>query len=47
MIAAWINLAYVGLGSKAMEWFALDEPPTVWIGFVLSMVVLALVMRKG
>lgn len=47
MIAAWINLAYVGLGGKAMEWFALDEPPTVWIGFVLSMVVLALVMRKG
>lgn len=47
MIAAWINLAYVGLGSKAMEWFALDESPTVWIGFVLSMVVLALVMRKG
>ena len=30
-----------------MEWFALDQPPTVWIGFVLSMVVLALVMRKG
>ena len=47
MIAAWINLAYVGLGSKAMEWSALDQPPTVWIGFVLSMVVLALVMRKG
>jgi hypothetical protein len=30
-----------------MEWFALDEEPSVWISFVLSMGVLTLIMRKG
>lgn len=47
MAAAWINLAFVGLGEKLMEWLALENPPSVWISFVFSMAVLALVMRKG
>lgn len=47
LLAAYINLAWVGLGEKMMQWFSLAEEPTVWIGFVLSMLVLALVMRKG
>jgi predicted small integral membrane protein len=47
MAAAWINLAWVGLGEKLAEWFHLDQPPSVWISFVLSMAVLALLMRKG
>lgn len=47
MLAAWINLAFVGLGETLMEWFSLDEPPSVWISFVVSMAMLALVMRKG
>lgn len=47
MCAAWINLAFVGLGEAFTEWFALDEPPSVWISFVASMLVLVLVMRKG
>lgn len=45
--AAYINLAFVGLGEKFMQWFSLSEEPSVWIGFALSMAVLALVMRKG
>lgn len=47
MAAAWINLAFVGLGEKLMEWLSLENPPSVWISFVFSMAVLALVMRKG
>ena len=47
MAAAWLNLALLGLGQKAVEWFSLDEPPSVWISFVLSMLLLAFIMRKG
>ena len=31
MAAAWVNLAFLGFGQKAVEWFSLDEPPSVWI----------------
>ncbi|ARP82226.1 hypothetical protein CAL12_16330 [Bordetella genomosp. 8] len=47
MCAAWVNLAFVGLGERFTAWFSLDEPPSVWISFVISMLVLALVLRKG
>lgn len=47
MAAAWVNLAFVGLGEKAVEWLSLDEPPSVWIGFAVSMLLLALIMKKG
>ena len=47
MLAAWINLAYVGLGEHFVTWFTLDQPPTLWLGFVISMVMLVVVMRKG
>lgn len=47
MAAAWLNLAFLGFGQKVVEWFSLDEPPSVWISFVLSMLLLAFIMRKG
>ncbi|MEN7526474.1 MULTISPECIES: DUF2160 domain-containing protein [unclassified Cupriavidus] len=47
MIAAWINLAWVGLGEKMQGWFGLAEAPSVWISAGISAVVLLLVMRKG
>ncbi|MDR3004329.1 MAG: DUF2160 domain-containing protein [Acidovorax sp.] len=47
LLAAYINLAWVGLGEKMVQWFALAEEPSVWISFGLSMLVLAIVMRKG
>jgi len=47
MVAAWVNLAFVGLGNQMMQWFSLNEEPSVWVGFALSMALLALVMRKG
>ncbi|GAB3185489.1 DUF2160 domain-containing protein [Hydrogenophaga aquatica] len=45
--AAYINLAFVGLSGWLTEWFALEEDPSVWYSFVLSMVWLVWVMRKG
>ena len=45
--AAYFNLAFVGLGGWFVEWFGLEQEPSLWIGFVISMLLLALVMRKG
>ncbi|MBS0390518.1 MAG: DUF2160 domain-containing protein [Proteobacteria bacterium] len=47
LTAAYINLAWVGLGEKMAQWFSLEAEPSVWISFVLSMAVLGFVMRKG
>ncbi len=47
LLAAYINLAWVGLGENMAQWFSLQEQPSVWISFVLSMLALAFVMRKG
>ncbi|WP_213953554.1 DUF2160 domain-containing protein [Variovorax sp. dw_954] len=47
LIAAYINLAFIGLAGKFQEWMQLEAEPSIWISFVLSMLVLALVMRKG
>ena len=47
LTAAYINLAFVGLGAKMAEWFQLEAEPSVWISFVASMLVLGLILRKG
>jgi predicted small integral membrane protein len=45
--AAYLNLAFVGFSERMIEWFGLEQEPSVWIGFVLSMALLALIMRRG
>ena len=45
--AAYLNLAFVGLSKKFMEWLSLAQEPSIWISFVLSMALLALIMRRG
>jgi len=45
--AAYINLAFIGLAGKFAAWFHLESEPSVWISFVISMAVLALIMRRG
>ncbi|MDP1899524.1 MAG: DUF2160 domain-containing protein [Rubrivivax sp.] len=47
LAAAYINLAFVGLARKLAEWFSLTQEPSVWISLVISMAVLALIMRRG
>jgi len=45
--AAYINLAFVGLSEKLMEWLSLEQEPSVWLSFVLSMIFVAVVLRNG
>ncbi len=45
--AAYVNLAFVGISGRLVEWWGLESEPSIWISFVLSMAVLGLVMRKG
>jgi predicted small integral membrane protein len=47
LTAAWLNLAFVGLSERMVVWFGLEQEPSVWIGFVVSMLVLGLILRKG
>jgi predicted small integral membrane protein len=45
--AAYVNLAFVGISARLMEWMNLETEPSIWISFVLSMALLGLVLRKG
>jgi predicted small integral membrane protein len=45
--AAYVNLGFVGLSGKLAALLGLEAEPSIWFGFVLSMLLLALVMRKG
>ncbi len=47
LLAAYVNLAWVGLSEKMVSWFSLESEPGVWFSFAISMVLLALVMKKG
>ncbi len=47
LAAAYVNLAFVGLSKKMIDWFSLAAEPSIWISFVVSMLVLALIMRRG
>jgi predicted small integral membrane protein len=45
--AAYVNLGFVGMSGKLTTWLGLESEPSIWISFVISMLVLAFVMRKG
>jgi predicted small integral membrane protein len=45
--AAYVNLAFVAVSEKMIAWFGLESEPSIWISFVVSMLLLGLVMRKG
>ena len=45
--AAYVNLIFVGISGKLAQWFNLSAEPSVWISFVLSMALLALILRRG
>jgi len=47
LAAAYLNLAFVAVSEKMIAWFGLEQEPSIWISFVLSMALLALVMRNG
>ena len=45
--AAYLNLAFIGLAGRFVTGFGLAQEPSIWVSFVASMGLLALVMRKG
>ena len=45
--AAYLNLAFVAVSEKMIDWFGLEQEPSIWISFVVSMLLLALVMKEG
>lgn len=47
LLAAYTNLAFVGISGWLAEWLSLESEPSIWFGFVISMGLLVLVMRKG
>lgn len=47
LTAAYINLLWVGISGWVGEKLGMSEDPSIWISFVVSMLALALVMRKG
>ena len=47
LAAAYINLAFVGVSEKIRLGLGLEQEPSVWISFIASLLVLALILRKG
>jgi predicted small integral membrane protein len=45
--AAYVNLAFVAVSEKMIVWFGLEQEPSIWISFVISMLLLGLILRKG
>jgi predicted small integral membrane protein len=45
--AAYVNLAFVGLSGKLGTLLGLENDPSIWFGFAISMLLLAFIMRKG
>ena len=45
--AAYVNLIFLGISGKLVQWFSLSAEPSVWISFVASMALLVLILRKG
>lgn len=47
LAAAYVNLTFVGVSGKLVEWFGLQSEPSIWISFGVSMALLVMIMRKG
>jgi predicted small integral membrane protein len=47
LAAAYVNLAFVAVSEKMIVWFGLESEPSIWISFIASMLLLALILRKG
>jgi predicted small integral membrane protein len=45
--AAYVNLGFAGLGGKITALIGLESEPSIWISFIASMLLMALIMRKG
>ena len=47
LAAAYVNLAFVGISGQLGQWLSLEQEPSIWISFVLSMLLVVVILRKG
>ena len=47
LAAAYVNLIFIGLSGKLAGWLDLQADASIWISFVVSMLLLVLILRKG
>ena len=47
LCAAYVNLGFVAISDRMVEWFGLEQEPSIWFSFVASMLLLAFIMRRG
>jgi predicted small integral membrane protein len=47
LMAAYVNLAFIGISKKLMQWLSLQQEPSIWLSFVASLLLLVLIMKKG
>lgn len=47
LVAAYINLVFLGMAETIAEWLSLAQEPSIWWGFALSVIWFITVMRKG
>ena len=45
--AAYVNLGFVANSDRMVDWFGLEQEPTIWFSFTASMLLLAFIMRRG
>ena len=45
--AAYVNLIFIGISGKLAAWMNLEAEPSIWISFVVSMLLLGFIIRKG
>ena len=45
--AAYVNLGFVAISDRMVDWFGLEQEPTIWFSFTASMLLLAFIMRRG
>jgi predicted small integral membrane protein len=47
LAAAYLNLLFVAVSEKMVGWFGLASEPSIWFSFMMSMLLLGLILRKG
>lgn len=47
LLAAYINLLYLGLIGWVSQMLGLEQEPSVWFSFIFSMLVLMVIMQRG
>ena len=47
LAASYVNLAFAAVSDRVQDWMHLENEPSMWISFAVSMALLVLIMRKG